>query len=80
VHAAGESSPGKLPSGTFAVVLQAELPELLNLEQKLTASNIPFRSIRENDPPFEGELMAIGVQPGERRNLKKYFSRLQLLR
>jgi hypothetical protein len=79
-HAAGESAGGLLRPGTYAVVLQAPKDHLESLEEVLEAQDIPHRAIRENDPPYSGELMAIGVCPNERSKLKKYFSSLPLLR
>lgn len=79
-HAAGESAGGPLSPGTFAVVLQAPKDRLEALEGLLEASGVPHRAIRENDPPYSGELLAIGVRPDERRKLKKYFSSFALLR
>jgi len=79
-HAAGESAGGPLSPGTFAVVLQAPQDRLEALERLLEAQGVPHRAIRENDPPYSGELMAIGIQPGERSKLKRYVSSLSLLR
>ena len=79
-HAAGESSPGNLPGGTYAVVLTAVPHTLLELEQKLKTSDVAFTAIRENGGEWDGELMAIGVMPGRRSMLKKHFSSLPLLR
>ena len=75
-HAAGESSPGNLSSGTYAVVLSAKsAEELLEIRQRLKAANVSHVLIEE-----EGEPMAIGVQPDLRNNLRRYFSSLPLLR
>ena len=63
-HAAGESSPGSLPHNTHAVVLHArDEVELLDLEAKLTAHGICLSAIREPDEPWNGQLMAIGLEP-----------------
>ena len=81
LHAAGESSPGNLPSGTIAVALSAEDEiELLRVEQRLLKYDIPHVSIREPDAPFYGELMAIGIKPGLKSQLRKHFSNLKLIR
>ena len=79
-HAAGESSPGGLPSGTYAVVLQAGTERLVALEERLIQSGVPHKAIRENDPPYSGELLAIGLEPAERRKVQKHISSLPLLR
>jgi len=82
VHAAGESCEGlHLPSDTHAVVLGVpDERELLVLEKRLIEAQIPHRAIREPDPPWNGQLMAIGLVPGPREKFKKYLSRYPLLK
>jgi hypothetical protein len=81
VHAAGESSPGGIPEGTHAVVLAAKSEmQLLSLEKKLLAKNIPHAAIREPDAPFFGQLMAIGLAPSQRTSaIKNILGNLPLL-
>lgn len=80
VHAAGESSPGDLPSDTRAVMLHvAGAEELLALEAKLRAAGVTFTSIREPDMPWDGQIMAIGLKPCIRtKALRKLMSGLPL--
>lgn len=80
VHAAGESSPGDLPSDTRAVMLHAAgAEELLALEAKLRAAGVTFTSIREPDMPWDGQIMAIGLKPCIRtKALRKLMSGLPL--
>ena len=80
VHAAGESSPGELPEGTIAVALSATPQQLYQLEQRLIKDKIPHKAIREPDEPWHGALVAIGVCPDRKENLRKYFSQLPLVR
>jgi hypothetical protein len=80
VHAAGESSPGNLPEGTFAIALAAEPNELQDLAIRLSEAGIAHRNVRESDEPYSGELMAIGVFPQPRSKLRRYFSTLPLVR
>jgi peptidyl-tRNA hydrolase len=81
VHAAGESSPGLLPEGTYAVVLAVNgSAELEQLSSRLQAAGIRHKQIRESDEPYRGELMALGLEPAPRSVLKKYLSSLRLLR
>lgn len=81
IHAAGESSPGKLSSGTFAFALiTKDENELRDLGWELCKAGIPHKLIFEPDAPWTGQLMAIGVVPGCRSSLKKYFSKLKLLK
>jgi len=79
-HAAGESSPGNLPSGTYAVILEASPEELQALEHKLQLAGCPHRSIRENDLPWNGELLAIGLRPALKKEVKRHLSSLPLLK
>ena len=67
LHAAGESNPGGLHS--FAVALWSN--DLEVIEAKLIEAEIPHASIRESDPPFYGELVAIGIHPCIRKENKK---------
>lgn len=72
IHAAGESSPGDLPDGTFAVALAARsLGHIEHLERKLVQLEIPHVAVREPDAPYNGELVAIGIVPVEDRGLVK---------
>lgn len=81
IHAAGESSPGNLPSNTHAVALKvSNEEELKKLELKLRIAGIPFRAIREPDAPWNGQLMAIGVCPAPKDRVKKYLSSIPLLK
>jgi hypothetical protein len=80
-HAAGESSPGRLPAGTYAVILAASGPgELEELSRGLSRAGIRHVQVRENDEPFAGELMALGLEPALRSVVKRHVRRLPLLR
>lgn len=76
VHAVGESIETPHPCGSHAIVLCADEDALISLEQRLIASSLPHHAVREDD----GMLTAIGVRPGRRSELKRYFSSLPLLR
>lgn len=80
IHAAGESSSNPVPKGTIAVALEASKEQLLSLEKRLIEDNIPHQSIYEPDPPFNGEITAIGVYPDYGDKLRKYFSQFPLVR
>lgn len=88
IHAAGESGPGQQglhaePTGLYAVALAVrDEAELLLVEDKLRFYEIPHRAIREPDPPWCGQLMAIGVVPMARdgRSLRRVLQRLPLLK
>lgn len=80
-HAAGESSPGDLASGTYAVVLTVpDEAELRALSARLHTKEIRHRTICENAPAYAGQAMAIGAEPAPRSVLRRHFSSLPLLR
>jgi peptidyl-tRNA hydrolase len=80
IHAAGESSPGSLPKGTYAVALTvADEAELRELHARLSAACVPHATIIETDGEHAGQIMAIGVTPGDRQLLRRYLSHLPLL-
>ena len=73
IHAAAESASGTIP-GTYAVALSAENEDaLLRLEKRLTWEQIPHSAFREPDPPYNGALMAIGINPVEDRRIVRRF-------
>ena len=81
IHAAGESSPGDLPSTTYAVALTCpDEAALLELGVRLSASGVRHRAIIESDGEHAGRLMAIGLVPGPRKELKRLLSSLPLLK
>jgi hypothetical protein len=81
IHAAGESSPGSLPPHTYAIALTTKNEEGLNeLSYSLFKAGIAHRRIIESDTPYTGQLMAIGIKPGWRSELRKHLSHLRLLR
>lgn len=81
VHAAGESSPGNLPEDTHAIVLSVPDEEALAaLAKRLEKFGVTHVTIREPDAPYSGAMMAIGVVPARREELKRYLSSLPLLK
>lgn len=81
VHAAGESSPGNLPSGTHAVCLVVPgEKELWELERRLRHGGVKFSAIIESDSLFTAQLMAIGCIPAGKEVLRRFLSALPLLK
>ncbi len=81
IHAAGESSPGNLSPHTFAIALVCRTEaELQALSERLFYAGIKHKRIVESDAPFTGQLMALGVPPGKRSELRRYLSSVPLLR
>lgn len=81
VHAAGESSPGELPEGTYAIVLA--VPDVAALEReakRLRARGVAHVEIYEPDAPYNGALMAIGLRPARKEDVRRHVSSLPLLR
>ena len=81
MHAAGESSPGNLAPGTFAVALTVPGErELVKLADELRCAGIGFVAVFEPDAPFLGALMALGIVPRRKEDLRRHLSALPLLR
>ena len=80
-HAAGESSPGRLPPGTRAIVLACDgEPALAAVEARLHEARLPYVAIREPDAPWSGALMALGLTPtASRAAVRRVLGRLPLL-
>lgn len=81
IHAAGESSPGNLEPHTYAIALETrDEGELHALSERLFLAGIKHKRIIESDAPWTGQLMAIGIPPARRNQLKKYLSSCKLLK
>jgi hypothetical protein len=81
IHAAGESSPGNLPSGTYAVALTvANEPELRAMHERLLEAAIPCRAIIETEGRYADQIMVIGVEPMAREVPRRLLSSLPLLK
>jgi len=81
IHAAGESSPGNLPSGTYAIALEVPTEEALEREAvRLEKAGVKLVRIYEPDAPYNGALMAVGLLPARKESLRRYLSCLPLLR
>lgn len=81
IHAAGESVTAPVPDDTYAVALAAKSEaDLLRLADRLAAAGIPHKLIREPDPPFFGQAVALGIPPMDRRLLKPFLSSYGLIK
>lgn len=81
VHAAGESSPGDVAEGTYAVVLAVpDEASLLKEAKRLRARGVAHVEIYEPDAPYCGAITAIGLRPGRKEDLRRHLSHLPLLR
>jgi hypothetical protein len=81
IHAAGESSPGNLPQDTFAIALAvADEDALADLMVRLAKSGVPMAIVHEPDEPYRGQLMALGLRPARRSQLRRHLSDVPLLK
>ncbi len=81
VHAAGESSPGNLASGTFAIALERPNEAALAAEaDRLEQRGVQVVRINEPSPPWNGALMALGIAPGRKDALRRHLSSIPKLK
>lgn len=81
VHAAGESSRGDLKEGTFAIVLGVpNEASLIAVRTRLSLAGVEHVTIHEPDAPYRGSLMAIGVRPALKSQVRRHLSELPLFR
>ncbi len=80
VHAAALSSVGTQPN-THVVVLEAPSKTALEkLEKSLTFEQVEHVAFREPDPPWNGQLMSVGINPvNDRRRVRRFFKQFKLL-
>lgn len=80
LHAAGESSDGKLSPGTYAVALAADSQlELERTARRLEEHGVPFHRVMESHGQYAGQLMALGIEPGPKSVRGRYLSNMPLL-
>lgn len=80
-HAAGESSPGGMLPGTYAVVLTSPSErELVMVADGLRRAGVAYVAIFEPDAPHDGALMALGLVPKRKEDLRRFLSALPLLK
>ncbi len=81
IHAAGHSSPGDLDDTTYAVALTVkDEASLRSLAATLRAFGLLHHLEIENDPPYSGQAMALGIAPMPRHLLKRFLHKLPLLK
>lgn len=69
-----------MPEGTYAIALHvSNEAKLRELAARLAAADIPHSLIIEDDPPYSGQAMAIGIQPMCRKILKPFLSTYALV-
>lgn len=80
IHATGQSLLEQHPRSTYAIALHvADEAELRALAQRLTEATIAHVLVIEEDPPYAGQAMAIGLLPTDRKRLKPYLSSYALV-
>lgn len=81
VHAAGESSPGNLPSDTHAVALAVPSEDALrSVFARLKLAGVPSALIVEDGGTYHGQATAIGVVPAKKGEVHRFLSNLPLIR
>lgn len=81
IHAAGESSDGHVPKGTYAIALVArDENHLKEISRLLIRNSIKHTVIVECDEPYANQATAIGITPTERHKLKRMLSKLPLVK
>jgi hypothetical protein len=70
-----------MPEGTYAIALTVpgEL-ELRALARDLERAGARPHLIVEDDEPYTGQAVALGIPPADRRILKRHLSKLPLLK
>lgn len=62
------------PDGTYAIALAAaDEAELLALHAQLHSAGIEHKLVIEEDAPYSGQAMAIGIKPMDRKLLKPFL-------
>ena len=82
-HAAAESArlAPSMPKNTHIVILQVpDEATLFAYLEKLTCAGLALCAIFEPDPPYSGQLTAIGIEPQARSKPRKILSNLPLLK
>ena len=81
LHAAGESSDGKLSPGTYAVALAADSQlDLERIARRLEKHNVPVHRVMESHGQYAGQLMALGIAPGPKSVRGRHLSNIPLLK
>lgn len=69
------------PAETIAIVLGARNEgRLARAARALAAAGVPFVEIRETDGAFAGQVMAIGVVPGEKETIGPIVNEFHMLK
>ena len=80
VHAVGDSVEGPHPPGTYAVVLAAkDEAHIASIAAFLEQKGVGLVRVSEEDPPYSGQLMALGLRLGRKEVVGRYVSSLPKL-
>lgn len=81
IHAAGESSPGSLSKGTYAIALSVPNEDaLMEVAARLIRARVDFVPVFEPDAPHNGALTALGLVPRRKEELRRHLSSLPKLK
>jgi hypothetical protein len=79
-HSAGESSPGNLSPGTYAIALGVpDEPTLKRVADNLEALGQPVHRVVESHGQYREQLMALGIPPGPKSQVGRYLTNLKLI-
>lgn len=80
-HAVGESVTERHgPDVHMGVLMQPDEARLRGLADWLEGRGLAFVRVFERDAPYEGQLMALGVPPGRKGDLRRHLSSIPRLR
>lgn len=69
-----------MPEGTYAIALQVPSEGALEaVSARLKRLGIPHHRVIEDDAPYSGQLMALGIMPALRHTLKPHLSSYALV-
>lgn len=81
IHAAGESSPGNLDEGTYAIALTVpDEGAMRAVSARLKLAGVSHVRVTEPDAPYSGQLMALGLVPARKEDVRRFLSSLPLLK
>lgn len=70
-----------LPEGTYAIALACkDEGDLRALAERLKTNGLHPHLIHEPDKPYNGQLMALGLEPNYKSKFRKYLSNLPLIK
>lgn len=79
-HAVGDSTSGHPPGTHMAVLMQPDEASLAKLAVWLEGRGLTVVRVFEDDEPYPGQLMALGIPLGRKGDLRRHLSSVPSLR